>query len=191
MVGHAEIEIIGNVGKEPRLYQTQNEMMVANFSVAVNETHKKDEAEKTQVTTWYRVSAWTGLSKIVGDFVNQGRRVFIKGHPKADFFVDKKGVIRPIINITATKIRLLDSKEQEETVASSDEAVDFVEDNLNNDLSVVDVNGSVDAIDSIDTIGEESFSVANNQPSDPKSAKVFIAPSTTSVSSSKAKTKAK
>jgi len=140
MSGHAEIEIIGNVGKEPRLYETQNNLIVANFSVAVNESYKKTDGEKEVTTTWYRVSAWNGLSKVATDFINQGRKVFIKGYPKADFFVDKKGVIRPIINIRATKIRLLDSsyEEQEEVVTDHPEEVSEASELSEGSLGVVD-----------------------------------------------------
>lgn len=123
MSGHVEIEFIGNVGGEPHLHQTENSV-VTNFSVAVNESYKKADGEKVTTTSWLRVSAWNGLGDFANSFIGKGRKVFIKGVPKADFFVDKKGVINPVINVRATKIRLLDSA-QEQEVTNSPNAEDF------------------------------------------------------------------
>lgn len=144
MSGHVEIEFIGNVGGEPHLHQTENSV-VTNFSVAVNESYKKADGEKVTTTSWLRVSAWNGLGDFANSFIGKGRKVFIKGVPKADFFVDKKGVINPVINVRATKIRLLDSA-QEQEVANSPNAEDFDVAQYEQESSSAPVNADIQPV---------------------------------------------
>lgn len=73
--------IVGNVGRDPEVKYTATGQMVANFSVAVNDSYVKANGEKVERVTWYRITAWGRLAEIVGEFVNKGSRVLVLGKP--------------------------------------------------------------------------------------------------------------
>jgi single-strand DNA-binding protein len=61
---YQQITIIGNCGRDPEMRYTNEGIGVCNFSVAVNKRRKNaNTGEYTDVTTWFKVSAWRNLAE--------------------------------------------------------------------------------------------------------------------------------
>ncbi len=104
--------IIGNVGKDMDFKFTQSGIAVASFSVAVTEKFGgKDGAEKQEVTTWYKVTAWRNLAEICNTLqIKKGQQVFVEGKVKVSVYMDKSGQPAGNLELTADTIQLLGSR---------------------------------------------------------------------------------
>ena len=80
------ITIRGNIGKEPELRYTSNQMAVLEFSVA--STSGKDDKKKT---TWFSVKVFGQLAENVAGTIVKGDSVIIVGRMETDEYTKKDG----------------------------------------------------------------------------------------------------
>lgn len=78
-----EIEIVGNLGKDPEMRYTPGGLAVTSFSVAVSREWDQDN-EKKKETTWFRVTAWGKLAEQVTPILHKGQQILVKGRMTPD-----------------------------------------------------------------------------------------------------------
>jgi single-strand DNA-binding protein len=111
--------ILGFVGNEPEIRQTQDGRTVANFSVATSESWKdKNSGEKKEKTEWHRITAFGNLAEIVKNYVKKGSKVYVEGSIQTRKWTDKENIERFTTEIILqgfnSTIQLLDSKKDGE-----------------------------------------------------------------------------
>jgi len=67
--------LVGAVGQEPEVRYTQNEMAIANFSLA---TSKKGK-DGSSVTQWHNLVAFGKTAELVQQYVHKGSKLYIEG----------------------------------------------------------------------------------------------------------------
>ena len=86
-----QCNFIGNVGGDPEIRSTQNGQEIANLSLAVTETWKKD-GQKQQKTEWVKVVVYSeGLVNVVKSYVKKGDKLFISGKLQTRKWQDQSG----------------------------------------------------------------------------------------------------
>ena len=102
--------IVGNLGNDPELRQTQTGISVTSFSVAVNERWNDANGERQEKTTWYRVTCWRGLAETCAKYLTKGRQVLVEGNmQEPTVWVDKSGENRASLELTARSVQFLGS----------------------------------------------------------------------------------
>jgi single-strand DNA-binding protein len=88
-----KVMLIGNLGKDPEIRNTQAGDPIANFSVATSESWKdKQSGEKKEKTEWHNVVVFNpSLAKICGDYLKKGSKVYVEGAMKTRKWTDKDG----------------------------------------------------------------------------------------------------
>lgn len=100
-------EIIGNLGTDVEIRELPNGS-VANFTVATNESWKdKESGEKKERTDWHRVAVYGNLSKIAGEHLKKGDRIYISGRAQTRKWEDKEGIERYVTEIIGTDLIML------------------------------------------------------------------------------------
>lgn len=119
-----KVVLIGNVGKDPESFSTQDGRKIVNLSVATSETWRdKQSGERKERTEWHRVVIFNeGLAKIAEQYVRKGSKIYIEGQLQTRKWTDKEGVERYSTEVVLQQYRgeltLLDSKgEREEAPA--------------------------------------------------------------------------
>ena len=108
MSGWHQTIIIGNVGRDPELRQTQGGLAVCNFSVAVSEVwYDKNTGEKQEKTTWYRVSCWRKLAETANQYVHKGMQIMVVGNVEAQAYMDNAGEPAASLALTARDMKFL------------------------------------------------------------------------------------
>lgn len=120
MAGYLKkIFIIGNVGRDPEERFSQDGRMYINFSVAVNDRPRRNQAadagtggaQPVEQTTWFRVTAFGRQAEIVKEYVRKGTSVFVSGDLTAREYPDPKtGQQRTSLDITMQDMQLLTPK---------------------------------------------------------------------------------
>ncbi|QQR84051.1 single-stranded DNA-binding protein [Candidatus Peregrinibacteria bacterium] len=105
--GLNQVELIGNLTKDPELRQTPNGNSVCNFSVATNFTWKARTGEQQERTEFHNVVAWDTLSQSIGQSFKKGRKVYISGRIQTRSWETPDGKKRWTTEIVADKALLL------------------------------------------------------------------------------------
>lgn len=104
-----ELILTGNLGNDPKMNQTASGKLVANFSLGVNAG--KDE-QGQRLTKWYECDAWDKQAEIVEKYLHKGRKVLVRGTPRADAYTSKKdGKVHAVLRMTVRTLEMLDSRE--------------------------------------------------------------------------------
>lgn len=91
-----KVILIGRLGKDPDIRNTQDGRAIANFSLATEESwNDKRSGERQKKTEWHRVVCFNeNLTKIIEQYVKKGSLVFIEGKLQTRKWTDKDKIER-------------------------------------------------------------------------------------------------
>ena len=110
-----KVILVGNIGKDPEIRNTQNGSKIANLTLATSETwNDKGSGEKKEKTEWHRVVVFNDrLVDVVERFVKKGRKIYIEGTLQTRKWTDQSGVEKYTTEVVLDRFRgelvLLDS----------------------------------------------------------------------------------
>ena len=65
-----KVQLIGNIGNEPKIMNLESGNKVARFSMATNEYYRNAQGEKVQSTQWHYVVAWDKKADIIEQYAH-------------------------------------------------------------------------------------------------------------------------
>ena len=108
---YQQLILIGHLGTEPEMRYTASGIPVTNFNMAVSRRWTNPEGQSQEKTTWFRVSLWRRQAEIASQYLAKGHRVMIVGEvDNARPWTDRDGNLRASIEVTATELKLMESK---------------------------------------------------------------------------------
>ncbi|MBP56534.1 MAG: single-stranded DNA-binding protein [Rhodobiaceae bacterium] len=89
-----KVMLIGRLGQDPEVRNTQDGRSLCTFSIATSESwNDKNTGEKREKTEWHRVVVFNeGLVNIIQQYVKKGSNVFIEGQLQTRKWEDKDGI---------------------------------------------------------------------------------------------------
>lgn len=111
-----KVTLIGNLGRDPEIRNTNDGREIANFTLATSETWKdKASGERREKTEWHRVVIFNeGLVRVIKDFVRKGSKVYVEGALQTRKWVDANGAEKYTTEVVVQNfngsIILLDNK---------------------------------------------------------------------------------
>src|SRR5271157_2312513 len=122
-MGFAQIQILGNAGRDPEMNFTPDGTAVTKFSVAVSKFSKNKSGEKTEITTWYNCTAWRALGEMISQHLRKGQMVFVQGELNIRQYTTKDGREGQSLDVTIDKFQFAGSgggKKEEPSVEAGD-----------------------------------------------------------------------
>lgn len=107
-----KVQLIGNLGNAPEIKNTDSGKKVARFSMATNDSYKKENGERVTETQWHNLVAWGKVAELAEQYLNKGSEIAIEGKLTHRDYTDKEGVKRYITEVVVNEILLLDKKVQ-------------------------------------------------------------------------------
>lgn len=109
-----QVQLIGNVGAEPKITTTQNGAKMAQFSLATTERAytTKSGTLVPEKTEWHNIVLWRGLAEIAEKYIHKGSSLFIQGKMRTRYYDDNQGVKRYITEVEADMMQMLGAKPQ-------------------------------------------------------------------------------
>ena len=85
--------LIGRLGADPEIKQTQGGKGFASLSVATSESWKdKNSGEKKEKTEWHRVVIFNeGLVNVVKQYLKKGAQIYVEGQLTTNKYTDSNG----------------------------------------------------------------------------------------------------
>lgn len=99
-----KVILIGRVGQDPEIKDTNSGIKIANFSLATSEKYKDEE--KTQ---WHRCVAFGKLTGVIESYVKKGDLLYIEGTINYESW-EKDGETKYATKIKVWSIQMLGSK---------------------------------------------------------------------------------
>lgn len=103
-----QVQLIGNVGRDPESRVLPSGVMVINFSVATTEKWKSRDGEKMEETSWHRCVAFDKTAEIIEEYVKKGDKLYIEGRLKYGSY-EKDGVKHYTTDINVNRVQMLGS----------------------------------------------------------------------------------
>jgi single-strand DNA-binding protein len=105
-----KVMLIGNLGKDPEVRYTPAGVAVASFNLATSERFKNKSGEWEERTEWHRVTLWSKLAEIAGEYLAKGKTVYIEGRLQTRKWQDNSGNERYTTEIVGEKMQMLSPK---------------------------------------------------------------------------------
>lgn len=105
-----KVMLIGNLGKDPEVRYTPAGVAVASFNLATSERFKGKSGEWEERTEWHRVTLWSKLAEIAGEYLSKGKTVYIEGRLQTRKWQDNSGNERYTTEIVGEKMQMLSPK---------------------------------------------------------------------------------
>jgi single-strand DNA-binding protein len=109
-----KVILVGRLGKDPEVRYTNDNVPVANFSIATSEYYKDRNGERQESTEWHNIVAWRQLAEISEKYLRKGKLIYVEGKLRTRSWDDKEGNKRYATEIVADNITMLGKREDEE-----------------------------------------------------------------------------
>jgi single-strand DNA-binding protein len=105
MAGYNKIVLVGNLTRDPEMRVISSGSGVTKFALAVNRRTKQGDE-----TMFIDIVAWERLGEICNQYLKKGALVLIEGRLSIRSYEDKDGVKRKAIEVVATDMQMLGTK---------------------------------------------------------------------------------
>lgn len=107
MAGLNKAMIIGHLGADPELRETQGGKAVCNMRIATSSTYTKADGERVEQTEWHSVVCFNKTAEIAAQYLSKGRQVYVEGRLQTREYEDKDGIKRRSTEIVADVVTFL------------------------------------------------------------------------------------
>lgn len=89
-----KVILVGNLGADPKVSNTQNGAKIVNLTIATSDTWKdKLSGERKERTEWHRVVIFNSqLAEIAEKYLRKGSKVYVEGQLQTRKWEDTNGV---------------------------------------------------------------------------------------------------
>ena len=133
MHGINKVQLIGNVGRDPKTKYLESGIPVTTFSFATSETHRKREGTRVTSTEWHNIVLWRGLAELAEKYVRKGNPLYIEGKLHTRTWEDKDGNLRRTTEIVANNLIMLSPRDNDNESSVLDNYDDDDGDDINLD----------------------------------------------------------
>lgn len=105
-----KVIILGRLGRDPELRNTNNGNSVCSLAIATDESYTDKSGNKIEQTEWHRVSLFGRTADNCSQYLHKGSLVYVEGRLATRKYTDKEGVERQITEIKGDRVQFLDSK---------------------------------------------------------------------------------
>lgn len=95
------VEISGNLARDPVVRSTKTGRAVATFTVASSRLYVSQNGEQKEQTAWINVVAWGAIAERVANFCKKGTFVYIHGSLNTRSYDDNNGQRHWIMEVVA------------------------------------------------------------------------------------------
>jgi single-strand DNA-binding protein len=84
------VQLVGNVVRDPEIHRTPNGTPVTNISLGVNEVVQVVDDMKKKITTFVDVQVWGTSAENLAKLVHKGEELFVQGSLRQETWDDKQ-----------------------------------------------------------------------------------------------------
>ncbi len=116
-----KVILVGNVGRDPEVRYLENNVCVANFTLATTERGYTTQGgvQVPDKTEWHNIVVWRGLAEVAEKYVRKGSQLYVEGKLRTRSWEDQNNIRRYTTEIYVDNMELLGRRDgQAATVAA-------------------------------------------------------------------------
>jgi len=110
-----QVQLIGNLTRDPELRYTPQGTAVCSFGLATNRGWTTDNGEKKEEAEFHKIVAWNKLGELCSQLLTKGRKVYVEGRLSTKSWTGQDGAQRSTTEIVIDDMIILDSKREGDT----------------------------------------------------------------------------
>ncbi len=107
MHGINKVQLIGNVGRDPKTKRLESGVPVSTFSFATSESRRTRDGRRVTQTEWHNIVLWRGLAELAEKHIRKGDPLYIEGKLHTRTLRDREGNVRRVTEIVASNVIML------------------------------------------------------------------------------------
>lgn len=108
-----KVILIGRLGQEVSMKYTPNGNAVASFTLATDESYKKD-GQKVEQTEWHHIVMYGKSAEIANEYLKKGSQLYVEGRLKTREYTDRENIRRKQTEVVSESFTMLDGKSKGE-----------------------------------------------------------------------------
>lgn len=116
-----QVELIGNLTRDPELRYTPTGAAVCALGLATNRTWTTESGEKKEETEFHRVVAWNKLAELCSQLLTKGRKIYVRGRLRTNSWTGADGAQRSTTEVVIEDMIILDSRRPATTEGEASE----------------------------------------------------------------------
>lgn len=104
--GLNRVMLLGNLGADPELHQTNSGQAVLKLRLATSESYLDRNKVRQERTEWHQVIVWGKRAEALHKILSKGSRIFVEGGIRTSSYEDKDGNKRYRTEIQAQNVIL-------------------------------------------------------------------------------------
>ena len=120
-----KVILLGRLTKDPEIRYTQNQKVVAQFTLAVDRPFKNESGNKE--ADFIPVVLWGKIAEMVGNSCSKGHRLLVDGRLQIRNFDGKDGQKHWVTEVIGNSIEFIERKEQAKSMGEMGQEVPFDE----------------------------------------------------------------
>lgn len=105
--GINKVILVGNLGNDPDVRNTNSGGVITTISVATSEAWKDKNGDLQERTEWHRVKFFGRLAEVAAEYLKKGAQVYIEGSLRTEKYTDKAGVEKYATDVIAAELQML------------------------------------------------------------------------------------
>lgn len=105
-----QVNLIGNVGKDPEVKAINDNQRVAEFSLATSRKYKGQDGQVKEETEWHNIVLFGSLADLAAKYIKKGGSVYVGGRIRTRDWTDMQGVKHYKTEIVGDTVQLLGAK---------------------------------------------------------------------------------
>jgi single-strand DNA-binding protein len=105
-----KVQLIGNLGANPEVKNTETGKKLAKFSIATSESYRNANGDKVTETQWHNIIAWGKLADIAEKYLTKGAEVAVEGKIVYRNFTGKEGSKKYFTEIQVNEMLMLNTR---------------------------------------------------------------------------------
>lgn len=104
------VQLIGNLGSDPKISETKNKKKMARMSIATTQTYKNADGEKIEETQWHNIVAWGNKADNAEKYLFKGSELALEGQLVTRSYEDADGVKKYYTEVIISDMVFLSKK---------------------------------------------------------------------------------
>ncbi len=109
MASFNKVVLVGNLTRDPEVRNLPSGMAVCDMRLAVSETYKNRDGERTESVCYVDVVAWARQAETCGEYLSKGSPVLVEGSLRMDEWTTKENEKRSKLLVNASRVQFLGS----------------------------------------------------------------------------------
>ena len=123
-----QVQLIGNLTRDPELRYTPNSTAVCTFGLATNRQWVTEAGERKDEVEFHRIVSWQKLAEICGKYLVKGKQVYVQGRLQTRSWKGQDGNDRQTTEIVIDQMIMLGSRKDFESEEKKETKEDPVKD---------------------------------------------------------------